>query len=61
MDSYVDYIFWNPADNTPCSELYNLTNPITGGGVWDEFRYAKLDFEHLVKYNVTSNHAVRAC
>ena len=61
MDSDVDYILWNSADNTPCSELYKLTNPITGGGIWDEFMYVKLDFEHLVKYNVTSNHAVRAC
>lgn len=61
MDSYVDYIFWNPADNTPCSLLYNITNTITGGGIWDEFRYFKLDFEHLTKYNVTGNDAVRAC
>jgi hypothetical protein len=61
MDSYVDYIFWNSADNTPCSQLYNITNPTTGGGVWDEFRYFKLDFDHLVKYNITSSDAVRAC
>jgi hypothetical protein len=61
MDSYVDYIFWNNADNTPCSQLYNITNPTTGGGIWDEFQYFKLDFEHLTKYNITSNDAVRAC
>ena len=61
MDSYVDYIFWNAADNTPCNLLYNITNPATGGGIWDEFRYFKLDFEHLVKYNVTSQDSVRVC
>ena len=62
-DSYVDYLFWshtyNPIEN--CANIYNITNPATGGGIWDEFRYFKLDLDHIVFYNVTSNDAVRNC
>ena len=62
-DSYVDYLFWphtyNPIAN--CTKIYNITNPATGGGIWDEFRYFKLDIDHVVLYNVTSNDAVRNC
>ena len=59
IKSYVDYILFDPASSIPCNLLYNITNPATGGGIWDEFRYFKLDFEHLTKYNITSNDAVR--
>ena len=61
IDSYADYIFWDPLINTPCSQLYNITNPATGQGLWDEFRYFKLDFEHITKYNITAEYAVKTC
>ena len=61
IESYVDYLFWTHAFNTKCSELYNITNPFTGGGLWDEFRYFKLDLSHVIKYNITSQDAVRTC
>ena len=62
-ESYVDYLFWshtyNPAVN--CTALYNITNPATSGGIWDEFKYFKLDFDHVILYNITSIDAVRNC
>ncbi|MBI2651962.1 hypothetical protein HYX00_00730 [Candidatus Woesearchaeota archaeon] len=61
IDSYADYILWDPLITTPCSQLYNITNPLTGQGLWDEFRYFKLDFEHVTKYNITSEYAVKTC
>jgi len=61
IDSYVDYILWNPSSNIPCNELNNITNPSTGGGLWDEFRYFKLDLNHTVGYNITDQDAVRTC
>lgn len=61
IGSYADYQFWNQTFITQCSLLYNITNPATGGGLWDEFRYFKLDIGHIAKYNITDNDAVRAC
>lgn len=61
IDSYLDYILWNTANNIPCSQLYNITKPPTSLGLWDEFRYFKLDLDHLTKYNITSQDAVRTC
>ena len=61
IDSYVDYIFWNPANNIPCNQLYNITNPPTSLGLWDEFRYFKLDIDHVARYNITSQYAVKTC
>jgi len=61
IDSYVDYILWNTANNAPCSQLYNITKPPASVGLWDEFRYFKLDFDHLAKYNITEQDAVRTC
>jgi len=62
-ESYVDYLFWqhdyNPAAN--CTKLYNITNPSTGGGLWDEFEYFKLDISHVIDYNITSEDAVGNC
>lgn len=62
-ESYVDYLFWthsyNPIAN--CTQLYNITNPLTGGGLWDEFRYFKLDLGHVIRYNITDQDAVRTC
>ncbi|MBI2646868.1 hypothetical protein HYW99_00135 [Candidatus Woesearchaeota archaeon] len=60
-ESYVDYIFWSPEIETRCEELYNLTNPQTGGGLWDEFMYFKLDLNHTILYNITDNDAVGNC
>ena len=62
-ESYVDYLFWthkyNPAAN--CTQIYNITNPATGGGLWDEFRFFKLDISHLTLYSITNRDAVRNC
>ena len=62
-ESYADYAFWahdyNPVAN--CTQIYNITNPQTGGGLWDEFRFVKLDFNHLTKYNITGQDSVRNC
>lgn len=55
MESYADYLFFNHTYQNLCSQLYNVT------AVWDEFDDFKLDFEHLVLYNLTSSGAVRAC
>ncbi len=61
IESYADYLFWNHTFNARCSELYNITNPSTGGGLWDEFRYFKLDSTHLTRYNITAIDAVKTC
>ena len=61
IDSYADYILEDPLNDVPCSELFNITNPATGGGVWDEFRYFKLDFNNTVRYNITSQDAIGTC
>ena len=61
IESYADYLFWTHVYNTKCTELYNITNPSTGGGLWDEFRYFKLDFNHTVRYNITQQDAIRTC
>ncbi|MBI2659224.1 hypothetical protein HYX05_03965 [Candidatus Woesearchaeota archaeon] len=61
IDSYADYILGNPLNDVPCSELFNITNPATGGGIWDEFPYFKLDFEHVVLYNITSQDSIGTC
>lgn len=55
MESYADYNFWSHKFANNCTQLYNIT------GLWDEFRYFKLDFEHVLMYNLTANDAVRAC
>ena len=61
MDSYADYLLADPSTNVPCSQLYNITNPSTGGGIWDEFQYFKLDINSTTRYNITSQDAVRSC
>ena len=61
IDSYADYILGDPLNNIPCSELFNITNPATGGGIWDEFPYFKLDFEHAVLYNITAQDSIGTC
>ena len=55
IESYVDFLFWNHTYNTRCSDLYNIT------GLWDEFRYFKLDFVHVAIYNITAQDSVRTC
>lgn len=59
-DSYLDYMLWNPSKNTPCQDIYNLTKPGTNGGIWDEFRFLKLDLNSTIRFNITSEHAIRA-
>lgn len=55
IDSYIDYLLWTHKFANNCTQLYNIT------GLWDEFRYFKLDFEHLTRYNITSQDAVKTC
>ncbi|HLC62366.1 MAG TPA: hypothetical protein VJI52_05100 [Candidatus Nanoarchaeia archaeon] len=62
IGSYVDYLFWNQTYISQCTQLYNITNPAAGNiGLWDEFRFFKLDIDHLTKYNITSEYAIRSC
>ncbi len=61
IESYVDYLFWSHAYQNQCNDLYNITKPPSSLGLWDEFRYFKLDTEHAVSYNITSQDAVRTC
>jgi len=49
--SYVDYIYWNTASICPSSNLYTVSG-ISGGA--DEFTNFKLDFNHIVLYNLLS-------
>ena len=60
-ESYADYLFWPHTYNSQCSLLYNITNPQTGQGLWDEFRYFKLDFDHVIKYNITNEYLTGTC
>lgn len=60
-ESYADYLFWVHKFNKNCTQIFNITNPLTEGGVWDEFRFFKLDFNHVTRYNITSNDAVVNC
>jgi len=54
-ESYADYFFWSHKFANNCTQLYNIT------GLWDEFRHFKLDFDHVARYNITSQDAVRNC
>lgn len=62
-ESYVDYLFWSHTYNNPanCTQLYNITNPSTGGGIWDEFRYFKLDLIHVVEYRIKNQDIIGNC
>ncbi len=60
-ESYADYLFWTHAYNSQCPLLYNITKPPTNIGLWDEFKYFKLDFDHVVKYNVTDEYVKGTC
>ncbi|MBI2657337.1 hypothetical protein HYX08_01435 [Candidatus Woesearchaeota archaeon] len=55
IDSYADYHLWSNKFANNCTQLYNIT------GIWDEFRYFKLDFDHLTLLNITAQDAVRTC
>jgi len=55
IESYVDYLLWTHKFANNCTQLYNIT------GLWDEFKYFKLDLEHLIRYNITSQDAVKTC
>lgn len=54
-ESYADYQFWSHKFANNCTQLYNIT------GLLDEFRYFKLDFDHVTRYNISSQDAVRNC
>ena len=56
MESYADYLFFNHTYQNRCTELYNITEP----SFKSEFPHFKLDFGHVVLYNLTG-YAVRAC
>ena len=53
-ESYVDYLFWSRRFSSDCAQLYNIN------GLWDEFRFFKLEFDHVVKYNVQDT-ATKTC
>ena len=53
-ESYADYLFWSRKFSNNCTVLYNIT------GLWDEFRYFKLDFDNVIKYSLTQS-AVKTC
>jgi len=55
IESYPDYLLWSHKFANNCTQLYNIT------GLWDEFRYFKLDFYHVALFNITSQDAVRTC
>lgn len=55
IDSYADYLIWSNKYSNNCTFLYNIT------GLWDEFRYIKLDIGHVIKYNISAQDAVRIC
>jgi len=55
IESYVDYLFWTHRYANNCTQLYNIT------GLWDEFKFFKLDISHVVKYNTTAQDAMGSC
>ncbi len=55
IDSYADYFIWTNKYSNNCTFLYNIT------GLWGEFRYVKLDLDHVIKYNISAQDAVRTC
>jgi len=61
IESYVDYLFWSHTFQNQCTKLYNITKPPSNPGLWDEFRYFKLDTERVIIYNITSQDTVRTC
>ena len=61
-ESYVDYHFFNQSFLSHCDQVYNITKPSTGNiGLWDEFRFVKLDLDHITKYNITSEYITKEC
>jgi len=57
MESYADYLFFNHSLQGKCTELYNITDaPFRA-----EFPHFKLDFQHLVFYNISLQNTKRAC
>jgi hypothetical protein len=61
IESYVDYLFWTGRFSDKCNFLYNITNPPIQIGLWDEFRYFKLDLIHVSKYNITGEYVKITC
>lgn len=55
IESYVDYLLWSHKYLNDCTQLYNVT------GLWDSFNYFKMDFDHISKYNITSEYVKKTC
>ncbi len=53
-ESYADYLFWSHRFKDNCAQLYNIN------GLWDEFSFFKLDFDHAVRYNLQDT-ATKTC
>jgi len=53
-ESYVDYLFWSHRFSNDCTQLYNIN------GLWGEFPSFKLEFDHVVRYNVQDT-ATKTC
>lgn len=47
LESYMEHQFWNHTYLDQCDELYNVT------GIWDEYDGFKLNFDNLIRYNLT--------
>ena len=62
MQSYVDYLFFNNSFAGKCTLLFNITNPAASKpGLWDEFRYFKMDSDHKGRYNISDIDTITAC
>ena len=60
--SYVDYLYFTDTFTIAnCTQLYNITNPPASQGLWDEFGFFKMDFDHVVRYNITLADRKRTC
>lgn len=56
--SYVDYLFWSTTADCDNLELYTVKGISRGV---DEFKNFKLDFNHIVKYNLLDDIAEQIC
>ena len=62
IQSYVDYLFFNSSLAGECTLLFNITNPAASKpGLWDEFKYFKLDSDHKGRYNISDIDTITAC
>ena len=62
ISSYVDYLYFtNKFTIANCTQLFNITNPPSSQGLWDEFSFFKIDFDHVARYNITAADRKKTC